>query len=228
MYQKLVDLSGANNYIVILRNYKILYSESNKVKMLPEMKINHSDVSSFDSTFTGTFTYGMMKGLELDDAVKFANTAAAISLSKIGEEPAIPTLDEALDNSGLRDKFQAAKEVYAKAGSNIVNRPKSTEGITYDAELAKEAKPTTEPAVEQPAAAPQDNSQVTETAFGQAPIPTEQVVTEPTPEVQTPQVEPVQPTVEPAPIAPETPQPVEMPQIQAVPQPTHEETNIFG
>ena len=108
-YQKLVDEVGKNNYIVILNNKKILYSEDNKVKMIPEMKINHADVSSFDSVFTGSFTFAMMYDLSLDDAIKFANTSAAISISRIGEEPAIPTLEEVLDNSGLKDKLKSYK-----------------------------------------------------------------------------------------------------------------------
>lgn len=46
-----------------------------------------------------------MNNIALDDAIKFANTAAAISLSRIGEVDAIPEIDEVLDNSGLREKF---------------------------------------------------------------------------------------------------------------------------
>lgn len=106
IYQKLVDVLGSSNYIVLLNNKKVLYCDENKVKLIPEMKINHADVSSFDSVFTGSFAYAMMRGVILDKAITFANTAAAISLSKIGEEPAIPTLDEVLDNTGLRDDFK--------------------------------------------------------------------------------------------------------------------------
>jgi ribokinase len=106
-YQKLVDSVGSSNYVVLLNNKKILYAEDNKVKMLPEMKINHADVSSFDSVFTGAFAFAMMHDISLDDSIKFANTAAAISISKIGEEPAIPTLEEVITNSGLKDKFKS-------------------------------------------------------------------------------------------------------------------------
>ena len=231
MYQKLVDLAGGNNYIVLLNNKKILYCETNKVKMLPEMKINHADVSSFDSVFTATFTFGMMKGLALDDAIKLANTAAAISLSKIGEEPSIPTLDEALDNSGLRDKFTEAKEVLAKAGSNTNKGVGETP--VFETQTEETPQPTTEEAQPAPVEQTQEVSQVENTAFGAAPVPTENVVAEPAPmpeavdntnvqNVEMPQPQPVE--VQPA------AQPVEMPQVQQeAPQvPQHEETNIFG
>lgn len=104
-YQKIVDKCGSSNYIVILNDHKILYSLDGKVKLLPEMKINNADASSFDSIFTGTFSFAYANGVAIDDAIKLANTAAGISLSKIGEEPSIPSLDEVLDNSGLRDKL---------------------------------------------------------------------------------------------------------------------------
>ena len=105
LYQKIVDKCGSSNYIVILNNHKILYSVDGKVKMLPDMKINVTDSSSFDSVFVGTFTFAMANGVQIDDAIKLANTAAGISEVKIGEEPSIPSIDDVLDNSGLRDKL---------------------------------------------------------------------------------------------------------------------------
>ncbi len=105
LYQKIVDNAGKSNYVIILNNRKILYSVDGKVKMLPEMKINVVDHSSFDSVFVGAFSYAIGMGLNIDDAIKLANTAAGLSISKIGEVPSIPTLDEVLDNSGLRAKI---------------------------------------------------------------------------------------------------------------------------
>lgn len=110
LYQKIVDSSGKSNYIVILNSHKILYCIDGKVKMLPEMKINVVDSSSFDSVFIGALSFALMNDVELDDAIKLANTAAAISLSKIGEVDAIPEVDEVLDNSGLREKLGLAKK----------------------------------------------------------------------------------------------------------------------
>lgn len=171
IYQKLVDTLGSSNYIVLLNNKKVLYCDENKVKMLPEMKINHADVSSFDSVFTGAFTYSMVRGVNLDKSITLANTAAAISLSKIGEEPAIPTLDEVLDNTGLRDEFK-----------NPV--PTSTAPVQEEApqqEQVQEAAPQ-EPQVD---------------AFGQAPVGTETAAQAPVentvPQAPAPEVVPQQP-----------------------------------
>lgn len=110
LYQKIVDISGKSNYIVILNNHKILYSVDGKVKMLPEMKINVADYSSFDSIFVGTLAFAFINNVSLDDAIKLANTASAISISRIGEVAAIPDLDEVLENSGLKEKLGLSKK----------------------------------------------------------------------------------------------------------------------
>ena len=168
LYQKLVDTSGSNNYVVLLNNKKILYSEDNKVKMLPEMKINHADVSSFDAVFTGAYTYALINNLSLDEAVKFANTAAAISLSKIGEEPAIPTLDEALDNSGLRDRFKIDTTQIANVG------PKETTEAQETAPHEETPAPITqEPQVDAFAQAPNGTENIETPQPAETPQPVE-------------------------------------------------------
>jgi len=115
LYQKIVDIGGHSNYIVILNSHKILYCVDGKVKMLPESKINKVDSSSFDSIFVGALSYSLANEIGLDDAIKLANTAAAISLTKIGEVDAIPEFDDVLDNSGLREKLGMQKAVTVAA-----------------------------------------------------------------------------------------------------------------
>lgn len=105
LFQHIVDSTGSSNYIVIMNNHKILYSESNQVKMLPALKLNNLDITSFDSVFTGAFAFAMILESKIDDAIKFANMAASLSASKLGEEASIPTLDEVLENSGLKDRI---------------------------------------------------------------------------------------------------------------------------
>ena len=104
-YQRVVDAVGSSNYIIILDNKKILYCEDGRVKILPEMKMLSIDVSSFDSIFTGAFTFGIMNNVSLDDSIKLANVSAGLSLAKVGEVSAIPEIDDVLDNSGLREKL---------------------------------------------------------------------------------------------------------------------------
>ncbi len=158
LYQKIVDAAGNSNYIVILNNHKILYSVDGKVKMLPEMKINVADYSSFDSVFTGALTFCLVNSVAIDDAIKFANTAAAISISRIGEVPAIPSVDEVLDNSGLREKLGLGS-----SQSTTPSPAPAQEPAPMNPQYQSAANNTTELVNTEPDAN-------TATAFGSAPV----------------------------------------------------------
>lgn len=115
LYQRLVDISGKSNYIIILKNHKILYCVDGKVKLVPEMKMNIVDYSSFDSIFVGAFAFALIRNVNLDDAIKFADTAASISIGKVGEVDSIPELMEVLENSGLKEKFGIVESTQKQA-----------------------------------------------------------------------------------------------------------------
>ncbi len=115
LYQRLVDISGKSNYIIILKNHKILYCVDGKVKLVPEMKMNIVDYSSFDSIFVGTLAFALIRNVNLDDAIKFADTAASISIGKVGEVDSIPELMEVLENSGLKEKFGIVESTQKQA-----------------------------------------------------------------------------------------------------------------
>lgn len=165
LYQKIVDLSGKSNYVVILNSHKILYCVDGKVKMLPEMKINVADASSFDSIFVGALSFALMNNIALDDAIKFANTAAAISLSRIGEVDAIPEIDEVLDNSGLREKFGL------KSSTSTVAAPIDPQPLAPNSNNVI----STEASVDNGVETTQEASESTSLETAQEVIPTEQV-----------------------------------------------------
>ena len=115
LYQRLVDISGKSNYIIILKNHKILYCVDGKVKLVPKMKMNIVDYSSFDSIFVGALAFALIRNVNLDDAIKFADTAASISIGKVGEVDSIPELMEVLENSGLKEKFGIVESTQKQA-----------------------------------------------------------------------------------------------------------------
>ncbi len=125
MYQRLVDVAGKSNYIIILNNHKILYCLDGKVKLVPEMKMNVADYSSFDSIFVGALSFALMNKIGLDDAIKFADTAASISLAKVGEVDSIPEVMVVLENSGLKEKFGVTESVNANIEAGAVEPMKS-------------------------------------------------------------------------------------------------------
>lgn len=166
-YQRIVDSVGSSNYIVILNNHKVLYSEDGKVKMLPEMKINEADKSSFDSIFTGALTFALSSNLDINDAIKLANTAAAISLTKIGEVSSIPELDEVLNNSGLRDKLEAAIKGEGVQSSDVNTTAPAPLNPEYENEVENFAP---NPEVASTEATVYQNIEMVPSAFEQTPF----------------------------------------------------------
>lgn len=127
LYQRLVDISGKSNYIIILKNHKILYCVDGKVKLVPEMKMNIVDYSSFDSIFVGALAFALIRNINLDDAIKFADTAASISIGKVGEVDSIPELMEVLENSGLKEKFGIVESEQKQATPETIEPIHSSE-----------------------------------------------------------------------------------------------------
>lgn len=127
LYQRLVDISGKSNYIIILKNHKILYCVDGKVKLVPEMKMNIVDYSSFDSIFVGALAFALIRNVNLDDAIKFADTAASISIGKVGEVDSIPELMEVLENSGLKEKFGIVESTQKQAVPDTIEPIHSSE-----------------------------------------------------------------------------------------------------
>lgn len=140
-FQKIVDSAGSSNYVIIMDNYKILYSSSNQIKMVPAVKLNALDTSSFEAIFTGAFAYAILNENTTDVAIKFANMAASLSNGKIGSESSIPELSNVVDNSGLRDTVKVVAPAI-----NLSSAPTQTADVTPQVETnqTNEVAPTVE------------------------------------------------------------------------------------
>ena len=65
-------------------------------------KVKAVDTTGAGDTFNAGFVYGMLSGWELEDVARFANAAAAISVTKLGGATAAPTrtvIEEVLINT---------------------------------------------------------------------------------------------------------------------------------
>lgn len=57
-------------------------------------KVKAVDTTAAGDTFTGFFIGGLLKGLDVKDAMDQASKAAAIAVTRQGAAPSIPTLSE--------------------------------------------------------------------------------------------------------------------------------------
>lgn len=58
--------------------------------------LNVKDTTAAGDSFVGAFCTAMTMGMPLDKALTFANHTAALTVSRMGAQPSLPTLDEVL------------------------------------------------------------------------------------------------------------------------------------
>ena len=64
---------------------------------VPSIKVDPVDTTGAGDTFAGYFAAGLDQGLSVEDALRRANAAAALKVTRPGTADAIPSLAEVLD-----------------------------------------------------------------------------------------------------------------------------------
>lgn len=58
------------------------------------------DTTGAGDTFNGAFAYAIVEGYPIEEAVRFANAAASLSVEKLGAQAGMPSLEEVLERLG--------------------------------------------------------------------------------------------------------------------------------
>lgn len=83
-----------NKIIVTMGSKGVKYFDGSEMKLVPSYNVEVVDTTGAGDTFCGGLAAALVKGDKLEDAIKFANKAAAISITKLGAQSGMPTLDE--------------------------------------------------------------------------------------------------------------------------------------
>lgn len=70
------------------------YMDSGKKKAIPSYKVDVIDTTGAGDTFNGVLAVQLALGKKIGDAIKIANWAAALSITKKGAQEGMPTKDE--------------------------------------------------------------------------------------------------------------------------------------
>jgi len=89
----LLDKGVKNVIITMGKKGAFLHSELGSI-LIPSFEVNALDTTAAGDTFNGAFAVAVAEGKALEDAVKYANAAAAISVTKMGAQPSIPLKKE--------------------------------------------------------------------------------------------------------------------------------------
>ena len=91
--KKIIEL-GARNLIVTLGEKGSLLCNKEGTKIFPAFPTKAVDTTGAGDCFAGAFVTYLSKGYKVEEAIKYANLASSISVSRIGTVPSFPTLKE--------------------------------------------------------------------------------------------------------------------------------------
>jgi ribokinase len=85
---------GVKTVIITLGSRGSYVATSKSKQLVPGFKIKPVDTTAAGDTFNGALAVALAEGKSLDDAVRFANAAGAISVTRIGAQPSAPNRAE--------------------------------------------------------------------------------------------------------------------------------------
>lgn len=68
--------------------------EGDRLLHLPAFSVRALDTTGAGDVFRGSFIYGYLQGWPLEDTIRFANAAAAVSCTRLGAMASVPSLEE--------------------------------------------------------------------------------------------------------------------------------------
>ena len=92
---------GVSEIIITMGAKGSFLIRDNKAFLIPTKKIKAIDTTAAGDAFNGALSYALAKKEPLDKAVRFANLVGALSATKLGAQPSMPTYDELCSFSKL-------------------------------------------------------------------------------------------------------------------------------
>lgn len=85
---------GVKNVIITMGAAGAFVRTDSFTEMIPGVKVNAIDTTAAGDVFNGALAVAIAEGKDLEKAVRFANRAAAISVTRLGAQASAPSRDE--------------------------------------------------------------------------------------------------------------------------------------
>lgn len=85
---------GVRTVIITLGSKGAVLVEKERQVFFPSMQVEAVDTTGAGDCFSGALMAGLSQGMELEDAIRFAHKAAAISTTRLGVIEALPSQEQ--------------------------------------------------------------------------------------------------------------------------------------
>ncbi|KAE8177451.1 ribokinase [Photobacterium carnosum] len=93
----ILHAKGIQTVMITLGAKGVWLSQEGRGEIIAGFRVEATDTTAAGDTFNGAFVTGLLDGLVLESAIKFAHAAAAISVTRFGAQTSIPTRKEVED-----------------------------------------------------------------------------------------------------------------------------------
>lgn len=91
---KILSAKGIETVIITLGEEGALVYENNNFNLIPTNKVNAVDTTAAGDVFNGALAVALSEKKSMEDAVRFANIAASISVTRLGAQASAPFRNE--------------------------------------------------------------------------------------------------------------------------------------
>lgn len=92
--------SGVRYAVITMGTKGALWTDGPRWGLVPGLRVQAVDSTAAGDAFSGALACGLARGQTLDEAVRYATAVAALSVTRLGAQPSLPTSEEA-------ERFQA-------------------------------------------------------------------------------------------------------------------------
>lgn len=85
---------GTGSVVVTMGSRGVYAADGTEARFIPAVEVEAVDATGAGDAFSGALAAAVAEGKGFFEAVRFANTAAALSVTRIGTAPAMPSRDE--------------------------------------------------------------------------------------------------------------------------------------